>query len=344
MKLNVKNSEKLRWLFRYFFPATTNYCDMRKNPLCWESGHAASNVVKLCFVGDFGSINNLIMPEISSKLPSILRQTDYVVGNCEGVITNNKIKNTRSSLHLSIYDQYFEQLLHKLGLEANKLSLSLANNHSLDYGEAGLAETINYFQSKDIITFGHYDNYDQHKWLKLRKNNICINLQGWTHYINRLHHTQQKHLYTETDIELLCNGIEKQQGDFYIAFPHWGVEFEHFPRRKQIYLGHKIIDSGVDCIIGHHPHVLQPLEFYNNGACIYSLGNFIFDTYSWPSKIMPVFEIDLAAAKDGVFISAYNMHIFFRNHQKDKVVIQHLSELSKYWQKKVMARVNKLYE
>ena len=58
---------------------------------------------------------------------------------------------------------------------------------------------------------------------------------------------------------------------------HWGVEYDTEPSLKEKELSHALIDAGADVIIGHHPHVVQPIEVYKNGLIFYSLGNFISD-------------------------------------------------------------------
>ena len=60
---------------------------------------------------------------------------------------------------------------------------------------------------------------------------------------------------------------------------HWGQEYQIKSSVFQQKLARKIIDSGADLIIGHHPHVVQEIEIYNNKLIFYSLGNFVFDQY-----------------------------------------------------------------
>ena len=62
-----------------------------------------------------------------------------------------------------------------------------------------------------------------------------------------------------------------------MLFAHWGNEYQLVPTERQIKLAHSFIDAGADLIIGSHPHVVEPVEIYNNKAIFYSLGNFIFD-------------------------------------------------------------------
>jgi poly-gamma-glutamate synthesis protein (capsule biosynthesis protein) len=70
--------------------------------------------------------------------------------------------------------------------------------------------------------------------------------------------------------------------DVLIVCLHWGVEYQPRPDRKQVELAHQMIDAGADLVVGGHPHVVQPTEFYHGRWIAYSLGNFIFDQ-RWPS-------------------------------------------------------------
>lgn len=73
----------------------------------------------------------------------------------------------------------------------------------------------------------------------------------------------------------------KELADIIIVSLHWGYERERYPLPSQRNLAHKIIDAGVDLIIGHHPHVLQGIEHYKDGFIAYSLGNFVFTAKSY---------------------------------------------------------------
>jgi poly-gamma-glutamate synthesis protein (capsule biosynthesis protein) len=63
------------------------------------------------------------------------------------------------------------------------------------------------------------------------------------------------------------------------VYVHWGNEYELKHSEQQEALAHYVIDSGIDAVIGHHPHVVQDIEIYNGKPIFYSLGNFIFDQY-----------------------------------------------------------------
>ena len=68
--------------------------------------------------------------------------------------------------------------------------------------------------------------------------------------------------------------LVKEKVDFVVLLLHWGFEYINQPSRKQQEQAHQLIDAGVNIILGHHPHVLQPIEEYSNGVIFYSLGNY----------------------------------------------------------------------
>jgi poly-gamma-glutamate capsule biosynthesis protein CapA/YwtB (metallophosphatase superfamily) len=71
-----------------------------------------------------------------------------------------------------------------------------------------------------------------------------------------------------------------KEADFVIVSLHWGTEYDATADSSQQNLAHKLVDAGADLILGHHPHVIQGLEIYKDGLIAYSLGDFIFDHYS----------------------------------------------------------------
>jgi len=72
----------------------------------------------------------------------------------------------------------------------------------------------------------------------------------------------------------------KKENDIVVISFHWGGELMKTPKDYQVLLAHQTIDCGADLVIGHHPHVVQGIEIYKGKAIVYSLGNFIFGSYS----------------------------------------------------------------
>lgn len=85
------------------------------------------------------------------------------------------------------------------------------------------------------------------------------------------------------DEEQLCRAIAelRQNVDHIIVFPHWGEERFRFPSPAQIRQGRAFVEAGASLVIGHHPHVVQGLEFYRKAPIAYSLGNFLANEVHW---------------------------------------------------------------
>lgn len=91
--------------------------------------------------------------------------------------------------------------------------------------------------------------------------------------------------------------LRKTLDGFLVCYIHWGLEFLDYPGPDQIRLGHALIDAGVDLVLGHHPHVLQPIEEYKNGLIVYSLGNFVFDLWQRSTKLTAIINVELEKGK-----------------------------------------------
>jgi poly-gamma-glutamate synthesis protein (capsule biosynthesis protein) len=162
--------------------------------------------------------------------------------------------------------------------------LCLANNHILDYGSEGMNNTINVLNKNGILTLGAGSNYQEAiRPLIIKRNSLKVGVinfaesrpnqryfrSEWLHKPGPARYYEK---YVLEQIRKLKNTV-----DIVIASIHWGVEYVYFPSPQQQTLARKLVDNGVDLIIGHHPHVIQGIEKYKNGLIFYSLGNLIFD-------------------------------------------------------------------
>jgi poly-gamma-glutamate synthesis protein (capsule biosynthesis protein) len=98
-----------------------------------------------------------------------------------------------------------------------------------------------------------------------------------------------------------------------IASFHWGAELMAEPKEYQVHLARKAIDRGASLVVGHHPHVPQPVEIYKGAPILYSLGNFAFGSYSRKVRggLLAVAEFD-----EGGFCTFLEIHpILVDNHQ-----------------------------
>ena len=95
-------------------------------------------------------------------------------------------------------------------------------------------------------------------------------------------------VYYKMDTKEIVFGIKslkEKDCDLVIFAPHWGAEGSYYPTEEQRNLAYAVIDAGADIVWGSHPHVLQPMESYNDGVIFYSLGNFSFGGNGYPQDL-----------------------------------------------------------
>ena len=189
-----------------------------------------------------------------------LQETDFLFGNLESIISD---KGKRVG---SIYSFRANPLAIE-GLQfAGFDMLSVANNHSFDYGRIGFEDSLSRLKEAGIV-YGGVREVKGTKIVVLAYTTLGSPLWNDVPWIdlNRIDQLQ-------TDI-----ARAKTLGDIVIVSFHWGDEYITTPNDFQKILGRTAIDAGANIVVGHHPHVVQPLEQYKNGWIAYSLGNFVFD-------------------------------------------------------------------
>ena len=105
-----------------------------------------------------------------------------------------------------------------------------------------------------------------------------------------------------------------------IVFPHWGIEYTFGPSPLQKRLGHLMIDSGADIVIGNHPHWVQSVEIYKGKPIWYSLGNFTFDQ-SWSEPTLEGVTLELTFRGSTLVQAWMNPHILIRAVQPNLMAL-----------------------
>ena len=141
----------------------------------------------------------------------------------------------------------------------------LGNNHLLDFGPEGLAQTRKHLESSGVGWFG--DPLDEtHRWIIKPVNGVKLALVSYNQF------TPQAVDKTLSDLKQV-----RPQADLVILYAHWDAEYRGQPGDRTRSLAHLFIDQGADLVIGSHSHTVQPPETYQGKMIYYSLGNFIFD-------------------------------------------------------------------
>lgn len=162
--------------------------------------------------------------------------------------------------------------------------ISIANNHMLDKGSAGLEKTIAFYDTLPVTMVGGYKSEEDYNNIRVHeKDGIKIAFLAYAEMTNGLAPTRGYDTYIpylgEADIEGQVKAA-KEKADLVFVSVHWGDEGAFKPNNNQKKYAQRFADSGVDVIIGHHPHVIQPVEWLNGKEgnktlCYYSLGNFM---------------------------------------------------------------------
>jgi poly-gamma-glutamate synthesis protein (capsule biosynthesis protein) len=168
-----------------------------------------------------------------------------------------------------------------LAIELKKAGITLANlanNHSFDHQKQGLSNTLKALNTENILPIG-ISNQPYH--IQFKRNRLAIFGANLVTEESQLENG--KFIYQPFESALIENITDYHKnypGDIIILTLHWGFEYREFPTSTQQGLAYKLIDAGAKVIAGHHPHVLQPIEFYKDGVIFYSLGNLVFDQSS----------------------------------------------------------------
>ena len=184
---------------------------------------------------------------------------DFTMINLEGAFCDKG--NPVQKAHTFRGPTAYVNILTENSVEA----VSLANNHSLDYGQKGYDSTVAALEGAGIP----YVERDSAA-LVTTDSGLTVGIYGAVYY-----------RFDEEDMAAEIAAL-KEKADVVVFAPHWGIEETYAPTKEQTRLAHAAIDAGADIVYGSHPHVLQPIEEYNGGIIYYSLGNFSFGGNIYP--------------------------------------------------------------
>jgi len=159
-------------------------------------------------------------------------------------------------------------------------AVSTANNHCRDCGSYGLEFTIDWLGRNGIVPVGTgKDAASAHAGAILEREGTRFGLLAYTYDQRNGNHTSDDDRVAMLNLEEAAADVRamKQRADVVIVSMHAGTEYRSKPNADQIRFARGVIDAGATLVIGHHPHVVQPVEVYKAGVIFYSLGNFVFD-------------------------------------------------------------------
>ncbi len=240
----------------------------------------SNHQVRLSFVGDIclsGGLQNTLITYGSShpfkKIGNKLQKSDLVIGNLECCITEGEY-DPNTPHNVMIVPENLAQGL----LDINLNVVSLANNHIMDAGTAGLISTQKFLERCGIDYFGAGLNIDfAEKPLIISRKSTRFAFLGACD-VPWVYASDNKAGAFPMLAKRMLKQIEegKKLADVIIFSIHADLEFSPYPSPSRVKLSRWLVDNGADLVIQHHPHVCQGVEHYHNGLIAYSLGNFVF--------------------------------------------------------------------
>jgi poly-gamma-glutamate synthesis protein (capsule biosynthesis protein) len=245
--------------------------------------------VTLMFVGDvmFGrDVERSVLraggnyETLFASLASVLRSADLAFANLECPIS------TRGERVEKRYTFLAKPEAVKGLVSAGFDVVSVANNHTLDFGPTALADTVAMLVHNGITPLGLCDGGASQKAHIVEIHGLRM---GWLAYCDPSAPYACAKKFSGF-VRRPCEAVATQVAsdihalrpyvDVLLVSIHWGIEYDREPSEGQRDLGRLLIDEGADIVVGHHPHVLQEPERYGRGWILYSLGNFVFDQRS----------------------------------------------------------------
>ncbi|HIJ94336.1 MAG TPA: CapA family protein [Desulfuromonadales bacterium] len=175
--------------------------------------------------------------------------------------------------------------------------VTLANNHSMDFGASALEETLLHLKNAGIAWVGAGNNLGEARQMKL------FTIKGTRIAFLGYSLTQPIEFFVGKERPGTAPGYARMvasdvaaartQADFVIVSFHWGKEANPLVQPYQQTAAHNAVDAGADAVIGHHPHILQGIERYKRAIIFYSLGNFTFAAKSTTADVSAIIRLRL---------------------------------------------------
>ena len=271
---------------------------------------AAAETLTLSFIGDcsigqavqyegYDNSYTMVLDEKGFDWPfslvyPILAEDDFTFANLEVVFTE-RTKHQDKRYPLCANPAYAQTLLYS-GIDA----VNTANNHAYDFYSAGYLDSM---QTLDDLGIPHFGNFNlgtkepQDLLFVTTVKGVTIGALGFSYP-------------QDSDMKRIANRIQalRDQGcDLVIVSMHWGRETNLTHASYQTKYAREIMKAGADVIWGHHPHVLQPVQFYDGKPVFYSTGNFTFGTMSAVDPDTGIFQLEYEIGEDGLTLTSFSV-------------------------------------
>lgn len=262
------------------------------------------------------------------KVKPVFEQADLVVGNLETMVFPNAPYRTEKlvaeqNFHCNAPLEFLDAV-RKVGFDL----VTNANNHDLDTGSVGIGETIDNVERFGLIQTGTFKS-EKPRYELLDVNGIKIAIVAFA-----TEHNKKEENLTVEGVEFLLNNYSKEKAkdiidsardagaEVVFACIHWGQEHKLVHNQTQTNTAKEMAALGYDCIIGSHPHVLQPFSFVEtNGKRVpvfYSMGNFISHNVDNNKGRTIIACVELKRTESGVDVECSYIPVFTSGNYGDK--------------------------
>ena len=296
----------------------------------------SNNPSTISIIGDVSLADNwYIMPKydergkgvlgiLSEEVTSTMTNSDLMIVNSEFTVSNRgKALNGKQYTfrakpeRLSIYGE--------MGVDL----VTLANNHVYDFGQDAFLDMLDAFDNYKIPRIGAGHNIEEamkpYYFIVNGYKFAFVNATRAEKYIMTPEAGNDSpgvfRCYDPTNMENLIKSV-KENSDYVIAIIHFGKEGSHDLEKEQQESAKKYIDAGASAVVGHHAHVLQGVEFYNDKPIIYNLGDFIFNANNEETAMFQI-KLDNDGNMEYYLLPALQKNCFtefLKDNEKQKLI------------------------
>ncbi len=248
---------------------------------------AVRKSVKKNASGDFSFLFQKIKPAV--------QKADIAFGNLEGPVSD--VGSDIGNLYSFRMPPEALEAIKDAGFDA----LSLANNHTGDWGRVAFEDTLLRLNTAGILPVGGgYNENNAVNSKPISKNGLRFSFLGFSDVGPKWLKASKNRSGILIADGSFAKTIKKmaKKTDVLIISIHFGEEYKKFSNKRQQMLAKSAIDNGAKIVIGHHPHVTQEVEKYKDGIIAYSLGNFIFDQ-NFSKETMRGLMLEVVISPDG---------------------------------------------
>ena len=218
-----------------------------------------------------------------SNVVQFFADDEYTIGNLECTFSDRNLYSYQTFYFRAPTDHA------NILIEGGVDFVTTANNHTMDFFEAGVEDT-----SAALEEYGIPYGLNDQAQIVTTPNGLKLGIYC---------QFDSKYGDYRPDLDKALAGIEQLKADgaeYIICAFHWGIELHYHQEQSQIDIAHACIDAGADMIYGSHPHCLQPIEEYNGGLILYSMGNFSFGGNTAPKdRDTAIVQVNMVREPDG---------------------------------------------